>query len=60
MDTRTFNGTKRTKTMISCTNGVEEGEENFNVEEISDDRSDAWEVTEIDSGEEESYFLLIL
>ena len=43
MDTRTFYGTKRTKTRISSTNGIEEVEENSIVEKIPDDRSDAGE-----------------
>ena len=41
MDTRTFYGTKRTKTRISSTNGIEEVEENSIVEWIPDDPSDA-------------------
>ena len=58
MDPCTFYGTKRTKTRISVTNGVEIVKNNFIVEEIPDDCSEAGEDHDSDSGEDEPYLLV--
>ena len=52
MDPCTFYGTKRTKTRISVTNGVKIVKNNFIVEEIPDDCSEAGEDHDSDSGED--------